>query len=303
MVEEINLKTKGLQIKFDIEEAKRETELTLLKNRELESANMEINRQKVELEVKNKNITDSIVYAERIQRAMLPETQILIKKFPGSFVMYNPRDIVSGDFFWFYEKDDTFIVAVIDCTGHGVPGALMSMIGNDLLNHIVESRKITDPSEILFHLNNGVRTVLKQRESESESRDGMDISVCLINESKKELHFAGAINPMWIIKNNTLDVIPATKASVGGHTSDNQLFQKYVVSYEPGCRIYLFTDGYADQFGGPRGKKFKYKQLKELLLNSMSPEQNQASILSETFMKWKGPLEQVDDVCILGISL
>lgn len=302
MAEEVNLKTKGLQVKFELEEARRENEINLQRNIELEEANKEINRQKSELEIKNKNITDSIVYAERIQRAMLPELGILKEKYPESFVMYQPRDIVSGDFYWFYQVSDKFVIAVVDCTGHGVPGALMSMIGNDLLNHIVVFQNITDPSEILYRLNKGVKDVLRQRES--ESRDGMDIAVCVIDDRTKVLQYAGANNAAWIENGGRLEVLPATKVSIGGLTPDQQPFKTTVRTIVPGDRLYLFTDGFADQFGGPYSKKFKYHQLKELLVaSSNEPIGKQYGHVVSKFNSWRGENEQVDDICIIGIQL
>lgn len=301
MNEEVKLKTKGLQAKFELEEARKENERTKSRNEELEKANEEIHRQKGELEVKNKNITDSIVYAERIQRAMLPEEKQLKNYFPESFILYLPRDIVSGDFFWFQELNGLFIIAVADCTGHGVPGALMSMIGNDLMNHIVIFRKITSPSEIVRQLNKGVRRALKQ--NENQSRDGMDISICVIDRQNRSIRFAGANNGFWLKQGDLIHAISGTKASVGGHTPDEQVFIETDLDYNPGDCLLMGTDGYADQFGGPLGKKFKHKQLREFLRTADCSMTKLHESLNNLFNDWKGELEQVDDVCVIGIQL
>jgi len=281
-------------------------------NAKLEIQKQEIIRQHNELniaygqiEAKNKDITDSIKYAKRIQLAFLPSAAFE-REFPDNgFILYKPKDIVSGDFYWMEKKGSEVLIAAVDCTGHGVPGAFMSIVGFNLLNQAVNEHGVTKPSEILDEMNAGVTDTLRQYEDEATVKDGMDIALCNINYDTLQLQYAGAYNSLWIIRDEKLIELNANKFPVGtfvGETVrrfDNQTFQ-----LQKGDNIYLFTDGYADQFGGPLGKKFKYKQLQELLKSaSTKPAREQKSVLVKTFESWIGRLEQVDDVLIIGIRI
>ncbi len=263
----------------------------------------EIVEQKKLIEEKNKDITDSINYAKRIQEAMLPESNLLEYLFSDSFILYKPKDIVSGDFYWFAEQDGKKIIAVADCTGHGVPGALMSMIGSNILNKLVVEKGITKPSEILNLLNDEIRIALKQKDNTSETRDGMDIVIICIFGSV--LEYAGAHRPLYLIKNEKLEEIKANKFSIGGvQQEENRIFQNHIVTLQKGDKIYLSSDGFADQFGGSTGKKLMTKNFKELLLKIQNQKmQTQKQELHTTIEEWKGSREQVDDILVIGIGI
>ncbi len=253
---------------------------------------------------KNKDISDSINYAKKIQDAILPSINDIQKVFPESFVLSIPKDVVSGDFYWFTQHQHLKLFVVADCTGHGVPGALMSMIGNTLLNSIVNERKIVTPNIILNELRKEIISVLKQGEG-SQNKDGMDISLCCLNTQTNTLDVACANNPIWILKTNgdLLELKPDKQPI--GYASANQVdFSIQSISVEKGDVIYQFTDGYADQFGGPKGKKLKYNQLKHILITNKNLSiEHQSEILKKTFIEWRGNLEQIDDVLVTGIRL
>lgn len=253
---------------------------------------------------KNKDISDSINYAKKIQEAILPHHDDIEKVFPEYFILSLPKDIVSGDFYWFTQHEQLKFFVVADCTGHGVPGAFMSMIGNTLLNHIVIERKILRPDLILNELRKEVIKALKQGE-QSQSKDGMDISLICLNTTTNELQIAGANNPVWVVKNDkTIVEIKPDKQPIGFVSGINSDFTLQTYKAEKGDTIYQFTDGFADQFGGPKGKKFKYSPLKEMLIafgEKTLPEQ--MTELRRTFFEWKGNLEQIDDVLLSGIRI
>lgn len=267
--------------------------------------NSELQSQKQITETKNKEITDSINYAKRIQQAILPPDEILHETFHESFVLYQPKDVVSGDFYGFFKKEDYFIIAVADCTGHGVPGAFMSMIGHEQLSRIIIEKNITTPAIILDELHQGVRKALKQDHSSGESRDGMDIALCKIYLTQNKIEYAGANRPLWIIRNNELTETKADKQPIGGLETDNRKqFTNHLLHLEKNDSLYLFTDGYADQFGGDRGKKFMVKNLERLLIELFDEKmKNQQTAINEKFIAWKGSNEQVDDVLIIGIRI
>jgi serine phosphatase RsbU (regulator of sigma subunit) len=278
-----------------------------------------IKTQKLLLEVKSKEVTDSIKYAKRIQSAILPSIKTIKEHLQDSFILYKPKDIVAGDFYWLENKNNTVLFAAADCTGHGVPGAMVSVICNNGLNRSVREYGLTNPSEIL---NKTREIVISEFEkSEEDVRDGMDISLCSIKykiESEKSqttaiLQYAGANNPLWIIRpiNNSehqklnfelIDIRP-DKQPIGKHFK-NLPFTSHTIELQKGDSIYIFSDGYADQFGGPKGKKFMYKPLKNLLLSIQDKNMNeQKEILEQRFNDWKGDLEQVDDVCMIGVRI
>ncbi len=278
---------------------------TIRSNMLRKKANQELQSQKQIIETKNKEITDSINYAKRIQQAILPPTDLIHSAFKDSFLLYQPKDVVSGDFYGFFKKDDHIIIAAADCTGHGVPGAFMSMIGNEQLSKIINEKGITKPSEILNELHSGVRSALKQDNLSGESRDGMDIVLCKIYLKEKKLEYAGANRPLWIIRNKELIETKANKQPIGGLETDNRkLFTNHEIKLQEKDCIYLFTDGYADQFGGDKGKKLMVKNFERHLteLHSESMAQ-QETLIHKKFEEWKGDNEQVDDVLVIGIKI
>jgi len=272
----------------------------------------EVVRQKVEIEVKNKeleilykHVTDSIRYAKRIQESILPPENMIKKLLPDSFVLFKPKDIVSGDFYWVSEKENKVIFSAIDCTGHGVPGAFMSLVGYNLLKEITDMGNQLQPAKILDKLSEGVRTSLHQFDNKSSAKDGMDIALCMLDYNKMELQYAGAMNSLYIIRNKNLQEIKADKVFIGYSYSDEQKnYTNHTVKLEKGDCIYISSDGFADQFGGPKGKKFMLNNFKQLLLEIHNrPLETQKEILDERFELWKGSLDQVDDICVMGVKV
>lgn len=261
-----------------------------------------IKNDKFKLEQKEKEITDSIKYAMRIQQAKLPDLNTINNLLPNSFVLFKPKDIVSGDFYFLQEKSGLIFIAAGDCTGHGVPGAILSMIGSERLEEAIY--KSSDTSDILGRLNIGVKRALRQSESDESTRDGMDIALCSIDRETRTVKYAGANRPIWIIKNNTkqLEEIKATKAAIGGLTRDDQYFKSHETKLEPGDTFYICTDGFADQFNGRDGKKLMTKKLKEILIGIQDQSmQEQKNYLNDFFEKWRDGSEQVDDILIIGV--
>jgi serine phosphatase RsbU (regulator of sigma subunit) len=273
-------------------------------NIQLQEYNDEVIHQKEVIEHKNKEITDSINYAKRIQESILPLKTEIQETFPQSFVLFKPRDVVSGDFYWCDVKNNKKVVACVDCTGHGVPGAFMSMIGNTLLNEIINEKGITTPSEILTLLHERVRQSLKQ-DKNSETRDGMDISVCVINDKNTTLEYAGANRSVYIVRNGKLEELKADKQSIGGdQAEENRIFSNNEFVLQAGDTIYMSTDGYADQFGGEKGKKFMVKRYQEMLLEMQHLTMDEQGQLAKRIIeKWQGKIEQVDDILVIGIRV
>jgi serine phosphatase RsbU (regulator of sigma subunit) len=273
--------------------------------REKQKANLELRLAYQVIEEKNKDITDSISYASRIQAAILPDTDIVKQILPGSFVLYMPKDIVSGDFYWIAQKHGKVLIAAADCTGHGVPGAFMSMVGNTLLNEIVNEKGITSPEQVLDHLRAGIIKSLKQRGSEGENKDGMDIAMCILDKDNT-LEYAGAHNPPWIVRKDASEVelVKADKQPIGIYKGTPAPFTKHVVKLHPGDAFYIFSDGYVDQFGGNDGKKFMTKRFKDLLISIRhEPIADQGRLLGEAIESWKGSREQVDDILVIGVKV
>ncbi|MGE0560768.1 MAG: tetratricopeptide repeat protein [Flavobacteriales bacterium] len=258
-----------------------------------------IEEQKKIVEVKQQEILDSINYAKRIQAAILPSERIINEMLPQNFVYYKPKDIVAGDFYWVESTSNTILFAAADCTGHGVPGAMVSVVCNNALNRSVREFNLVDPGEIL----DKTREIVIQefQKSDADVKDGMDISLCLIQNNK--LKWAGANNPLWIYRNNELIEIKPNKQPVG-KAELLKNFNTHEFELQKNDTLYVFTDGYSDQFGGEKGKKFKTSRLKEKLqsIQDMSMEK-QKDFLHEMFENWKGSLEQVDDVCIIGVRI
>jgi len=257
-----------------------------------------------ELEEKNRDITSSIEYANRIQEAILPSRNEIFSKFTDAFIFYRPKDIVSGDFYWYGYKNNTKIFAVVDCTGHGVPGAFMSMIGHNILNQTVMEKGVVDPGQIISKLHAGIQDALKQGHNEIDTNDGMDVSIISVNEETKDVFWAGALRPAIIVRaSGTLEKLVGNRYSVGGAQLDEErVFTTQNLITEKGDVIYLFSDGYADQFGGDNGKKFMLKRFQDLLISIHHLEmQEQMRELEKALSEWRGPREQVDDVLVVGI--
>jgi serine phosphatase RsbU (regulator of sigma subunit) len=273
----------------------------------VEKQNESLTQAKTIIEEKNKNITDSINYAKRIQEATLPSEEEIKRLLPDSFLFFQPKDIVSGDFYWITEVQGKVFFLVADSTGHGVPGSLMSMMAASLFHDSVIEKKISDPALILDDVRAGIIRTLKQTGREGEQKDGLDASLCVWDKSSNQLMWAGANNPLWYIHNGELKEIKANKQPVG-YYSDAKSFTSHVIHLNSDKNksevYYLFTDGYSDQFGGEKGKKFKSSNLKKLLLSvSKEPMEMQKKIISETLSKWKEDYEQVDDICIMGVRI
>lgn len=256
------------------------------------------------LEKKEKDITDSINYAKRIQQAMLPSKEQIQACIPNSFVLYKPKDIVSGDFYFVRRIKGLILIACADCTGHGVPGALMSMICFEVLDEAIS--QTTDTSLILEQLNKKIKLSLRQSDSYESSRDGMDIALCIIDVSNHIIRFAGANRPLWLIRNgqNVVEEIRGTKKAIGGFTEDSQSFDTHWIKLREGDTFYLFTDGYADTFGGKKKKKLTTRRFKEILIalqNKTIEEQRQ--YLDNFIDSWKGSHEQMDDILVMGMRL
>jgi serine phosphatase RsbU (regulator of sigma subunit)/Flp pilus assembly protein TadD len=269
-----------------------------------------LKNEKIELayniiEDQHKDIMDSINYAKRIQQAILPPDAVIKKYLPDSFILYLPKDVVSGDFYWLEPWGNNILFAAVDCTGHGVPGALMSVVGYNLLGKAVNELGLSKPSLILNSLSKEIGKTLQQTGSDSEVKDGMDLALCSLNMQTRMLEYAGAFNPLYIVRKGELNDVQADKIPIGSYL-DGELksYTNKEIQLEKGDMIYIFTDGYADQFGGEKGKKFKYKALQSLLVSiAEKPATEQKVILENTITAWRGNLEQVDDICIIGIRI
>jgi len=278
-------------------------------NRELEIKNALITHQKQE-------ITDSIHYAERIQRAVLPVDSTFSDCLSDYFVLFKPKDIVSGDFYWMTTKNDKIIIVAADCTGHGVPGAFMSMLGVSFLNETVNDKGVIQANEILNEVRKSVIKSLQQTGKEGEAKDGMDISLCVIDSKNKKIEFAGANNPLYIVRKSAdseevvLSEIKPDKMPVAIHIRMDS-FTNNVIDLVEGDNLYLFSDGFADQFGGPKGKKYKYKTFKDILINNANlPMKEQKKLLDSSIEEWKlysdengKPYEQIDDILVIGVRV
>ncbi len=292
-----------------VEAQKKKLELLVKeRTRDLEEANVEIEAQRDlataqrdQIAAQKKEITDSIYYAERIQRSLLPPANVLKLMLPEHFILFKPRDIVSGDFYWVTEKTDKVYITAADCTGHGVPGAFMSMLGIAFLNEIVNKSEDIGPEEILNQLRKYIIKALKQNGQEGEAKDGLDMSIVVFDKSQKTLSFAGANNPLYFFRSGELQEIKGDKMPVGIHEKMNS-FTRHTFSIQRGDTFYIFSDGYADQFGGPKAKKFMYSNFKTLLTTLQTKSmREQGKILDDTLEAWKGDVEQIDDIVVIGL--
>lgn len=277
--------------------------ITRKQKRVIEVQKLAVETAKVQLEEKNKEITDSINYAKRIQDAILKPEDHESQHLPQHFILFKPKDIVSGDFYWAIEKDNHLYIAAGDCTGHGVPGALLTMLGNSFLNEINAIEELLTPAVILNQLRAKIIKELNQKGAEGENHDGMDISLIRLNLITLEMHWAGANNPLYIISDNQLKEIKPDKQPVGFNFKMVD-FTNHIFQMKKGEYISIFTDGFADQFGGPKGKKYKYNSLKNKLIEIYNlPLNQQKQILAIEFEQWKGSLQQVDDICVIGLKI
>ncbi|MBL7884418.1 MAG: GAF domain-containing protein, partial [Bacteroidia bacterium] len=295
------LKTLGTYTAIALENA------SLVENLEdkVKERTFEIVKQKEIIEESNKHITDSIKYAKRIQDAFIPGEESIKEHLKNAFVLYKPKDIVSGDFYWIERKGNKILFAVVDCTGHGVPGAFMSLIGFNGLNQLVNEYNYTQPGEILTHLNKIITNTLKQHVEDSKIRDGMDIAICCIDLDTNKLEFAGALSPLFIVRNNEIIKLKGDKHPIGNFIGvEEYTFTNQEMDLLPEDRIYLFSDGFVDQFGGPSGKKLKYNYFRKMLLdNHQKPMEKQKEVIDSYFEEWRGNFEQIDDVCMIGVAI
>jgi serine phosphatase RsbU (regulator of sigma subunit)/HAMP domain-containing protein len=269
----------------------------------------EIRKQKEEVEIQKEKVTalyidlqSSIDYAQRLQETILPNDASIKRMFEDSFVLFRPKATVSGDFYWFKELGGKKVFAAADCTGHGVPGAFMSLVGHNVLNTV--TKVFTRPSQILNNANRLAVDVLRSSDGESYMRDGMDIALCTIDPKTKMLEFSGAHNPVYIIRNAEMNIIESDPFSIGSYVNNEREFTNHNYQLQTGDCLYLFSDGYVDQFGGPRGKKFMRKQFRQLLLDiAHLPMPEQKWRLSDTLDIWQGHQEQVDDILVIGIRI
>lgn len=308
--EATNERLRSLEHRQELDSLYSEKAVIQAKNEELEKAYLLIEDSRNEIAEKNKEITDSIKYAQRIQEAIMPSQELMHSMLPQSFVMYKPKDVLSGDFYWVSKvttdkKEDFILAAVADCTGHGVPGALMSIVGNNFLRLCEHEATVNSPSEALDFINLGVSKTLRQEQSSSTIKDGMDISFLAIDYHAKMLYYAGAKLSVYVVRNGDLTEIKGDKHPIGAFLGEDlRPFTKHEIPFEQNDMIYLFTDGYADQFGGQHGKKFRYNQFRSML-TKLSPlaMDEQEKKLNSIFEQWRGSYEQLDDVCVMGIRV
>ncbi len=299
--EESAQKLKDIAFQYELDKVEKEAEIERLKSVELKSAYDEIELQKEMLENKNKEVIDSIRYARRIQDALLKDEEYVTKHLPPHFIIFKPKDIVSGDFYWFLEKDHFLYIAAADCTGHGVPGAFLTMLGTSYLNEIMSGEGYPQPAKVLEELRSKIVNELSKN---GEARDGMDISLLRVNLDTLAAEWSGAMNPLWMVREGEEDVViyQGDKQPIG--FEENMVgFSNTQLQLRKGDKCYLFSDGYSDQFGGEKGKKLKQIRFKEFLLRIREVGiVDQRQLIDKYFETWKGDLEQVDDVCVIGVQ-
>ena len=264
----------------------------------------EIENQRQKLEELYKDVTDSIRYAKRLQDSILPPDSFVKKLLPESFVLFRPKDIVSGDFYWIEEANGKALFAAVDCTGHGVPGAFMSIVGANALNQAVAAANLDTPGLILDELHRLSSEALNKTADEKSVRDGMDLALCALSKNRKTLEYAGANNPLYLLRGDEIIQVKADKFPIGGFESGQHHYKTHTLPVQKGDIIYIFSDGYADQFGGSRGKKFMYRQFREVLMQIRTlPMEEQKKELEQIMENWKGTYEQVDDVLVIGVKI
>jgi len=295
-----------IKMRADLRENERVLEAKVIERTE------EVVRQKEEIEIQNrkleilyKHITDSIRYAKRLQDAILPPQTVVDRLLPESFILFKPKDIVSGDFYWIFESKGRIFIAVVDCTGHGVPGAFMSIVAHNMLNQIVKEKPDLNAAEFLDELNELAGKTINQHSEESAVRDGMDMTLCILDKNTSMMDMAGANNPLYIFRNENIQELRADKLPIG-YLEDRptRKFTNHRIQLEKGDVLYLFSDGYPDQFGGPKGKKFMVGQFRSFLAQiHKAPMKDQFRTLDLTIEQWRGNLEQVDDIIVLGFRI
>ncbi|MCK4919705.1 MAG: SpoIIE family protein phosphatase [Bacteroidales bacterium] len=271
----------------------------------LSDINKSLQKAYLEIEEQNKHIEDSIHYAKRIQNAILPPDDFVKRYLKNSFILYRPKDIVSGDFYWMSHEDNKTFIAAVDCTGHGVPGAFMSIVGNNQLNYTVNVKGVYETDEILNSLNQGVTETLRQSRDSSSVKDGMDIALISLDDEMKKLSFSGAYNPLYLIRDGELLQVRSDKFPVGGFLDEKlKNFTKTDLDVQKDDVLYIFSDGYPDQFGGPKERKFMIKKFRELLLKiHQEPIHEQKDILNQVLEDWRGDYPQIDDILVIGIRI
>jgi serine phosphatase RsbU (regulator of sigma subunit) len=302
--------TQQKKLEQSFKEISEKNEKLEIQNEEIQSQRDKIQEQHHLLELRNRDITDSIIYAERIQHSILPPVQSVQESFPNSFIYLNPKERLSGDFYWHEQVDldnqSIKVISAIDCTGHGIPGAMMSIIAKDSLSEVVLGRGIYEPGKILNHINDSVIKTLNKASDENNAKDGMDMALITVNEEKKEIKFAGARNPLYLFRNKELTEYKGSIFSVGNmDTEDIKVqFNTITIPYQTNDTIYMFSDGMADQFGGRQGKKFRYSRFRNMLQQICDlPMEDQKKRIAQIFTKWKNDFEQIDDVLIIGVKL
>ncbi len=264
----------------------------------------ELEQQKMRIEELYKDVTDSIKYAKRLQDSILPPDNKIAKLIPESFVLFKPKDIVSGDFYWMEETTDKIHIAAVDCTGHGVPGAFMSLVGSNALNIAVQGNKLNTPADILTDLNRLTAESLNKSEGNSKVRDGMDLALISFTKNFDAMEYAGANNPLYHVRGDKLTQTKADKFAIGSFAHGEKQYTNHKIEVKKGDLIYIFSDGYADQFGGMKGKKFMYRQFRELLMEIRElPMREQGNILNEKIENWRGNYEQIDDILVIGVRV
>lgn len=302
LTEEIKSQMDYLKILND--ELVQQNEMIATQNSQLESQSKEIATQRDVLVQYKQNIDDSILYASYIQNALLPSDDLLKEYFPDNFILYKPRNVIGGDFYFIKKIGDNMIIAAADCTGHGVPGAMLSMLGIASLSEIVYRKEIYSTSMMLSDMRREVTNVLSRKDNIYDAKDGMDISLCMINLSTLELQFSGAHNPVFLVRNNELIYLKADKILVGNSITHDRIFTHQNIQLKKDDCLYLFSDGFSDQLGGVTRKKYLMKNFQELLVEVAENDMiTQKEILLSTLSRWKGNNDQTDDVMILGIRI
>jgi serine phosphatase RsbU (regulator of sigma subunit) len=291
-----------LKMRTDLAENERILEAKVIeRTEEVVRQKEEIQTQSGKLEILYRHVTDSIRYAKRLQDAILPPNALVKHFFPESFILFKPKDIVSGDFYWLNQKGNRILVAAVDCTGHGVPGAFMSIVGNNMLNQVVKDFDIRDAGDVLNRLNKLAAATISQKAEDGAVRDGMDLSLCMIDPHTLTMDFAGANNPLYYFRNGEYKEVKADKFPIGYYSEEAKSFTNKKLQFQKGDTCYIFSDGYSDQFGGPKGKKFMVNQFRNLLNRIHKlPMDQQKEVLNQTIETWRGGLEQVDDMLVIG---
>lgn len=293
-----------LKMRDDLAENERILEQKVIeRTEEVVRQKEEIEKQRQKLEELYKDVTDSIRYAKRLQDSILPPDSIIRRMLPQSFVLFKPKDIVSGDFYWFFEHQDKILFAAVDCTGHGVPGAFMSLVGANALNQAVKEHELIEPARILEDLNKLSSEALNKN-ADSSVRDGMDLALCAFHKNDNQLEFAGANNPLYVVRDKKLIQVKPDKFAIGAFEPGTKNYTNHRVQLQKNDVVYVFSDGFADQFGGDKGKKFMYKQFKDLLVSiSHLPMAEQRNMLENAVESWRGSFEQIDDILVIGVKV